>query len=118
MWSMILLQNPSDCFVKAAKSEASDKLEGTIDALSWGKVPALGDWWKIRHFIFRKVDIIYPKLDAYMYYLRTLRTFILLRVKCDFSPCGLGHFASLVQRFHFSLVGPKRFHRCHFSQLG
>ncbi|KAK9071295.1 hypothetical protein SSX86_009863 [Deinandra increscens subsp. villosa] len=34
--------NPSDCFVKAAKSEASDKLEGTIDALSWGKVPALG----------------------------------------------------------------------------
>ncbi|XP_024993485.1 DNA-directed RNA polymerase IV subunit 1 [Cynara cardunculus var. scolymus] len=34
--------NPSDCFVKAAKSGASDKLEGTIDALSWGKVPALG----------------------------------------------------------------------------
>ncbi|XP_076951920.1 DNA-directed RNA polymerase IV subunit 1-like isoform X1 [Bidens hawaiensis] len=34
--------NPSDCFVKAAKSAASDKLEGTIDALSWGKVPALG----------------------------------------------------------------------------
>ncbi|KAJ9549787.1 hypothetical protein OSB04_022330 [Centaurea solstitialis] len=34
--------NPSDCFVKAAKSGATDKLEGTIDALSWGKVPALG----------------------------------------------------------------------------
>ncbi|MFS7965712.1 hypothetical protein Hanom_Chr09g00765431 [Helianthus anomalus] len=40
------------------------------------------------------------------------------RVKCHFSPCGLGHFASLVQRFHFSLVGPKRFHYCHFSPLG
>ncbi|KAF5802776.1 putative photosystem I Ycf4, assembly [Helianthus annuus] len=23
------------------------------------------------------------------------------RVKCHFSPCGFGHFASLVQRFHF-----------------
>ncbi|MFS7934645.1 hypothetical protein Hanom_Chr05g00394041 [Helianthus anomalus] len=39
-------------------------------------------------------------------------------VKCHFSPCGLGHFASLVQRFHFSPMGPKRFHRCHFSPLG
>ncbi|MFS8019084.1 hypothetical protein Hanom_Chr15g01399711 [Helianthus anomalus] len=40
------------------------------------------------------------------------------RVKCHFSPCGLGHFASLVQRFHFSPVGPKRFHHCHFSPPG
>ncbi|MFS7936052.1 hypothetical protein Hanom_Chr05g00410861 [Helianthus anomalus] len=43
---------------------------------------------------------------------------IFSRVKCHFSPCGLGHFVRLVQRFHFSLVGPKRFHRCHFSPLG
>ncbi|MFS8005247.1 hypothetical protein Hanom_Chr13g01235131 [Helianthus anomalus] len=43
---------------------------------------------------------------------------IFLRVKCHFRPCGLGHFASLVQRFHFSPVGLKRFHRCHFSPLG
>ncbi|MFS7981570.1 hypothetical protein Hanom_Chr10g00952541 [Helianthus anomalus] len=40
------------------------------------------------------------------------------RVKCHFSPCGFSHFASLVQKFHFSPVGPKRFHRCHFSPLG
>ncbi|MFS7930733.1 putative Endonuclease/exonuclease/phosphatase superfamily [Helianthus anomalus] len=33
---------------------------------------------------------------------------IFKRVKCHFSPCGLGHFDSLVQRFHFSHVGPKR----------
>ncbi|MFS8031478.1 hypothetical protein Hanom_Chr17g01546381 [Helianthus anomalus] len=43
---------------------------------------------------------------------------IMKRVKCYFSPCGLGHFASLVQMFHFSHVGPKRFHRRHFSPLG
>ncbi|MFS7969762.1 hypothetical protein Hanom_Chr09g00812961 [Helianthus anomalus] len=43
---------------------------------------------------------------------------ILKRVKCHFSPCGFGHFASLVQRFHFSHVGPKTFHHCHFSPLG
>nr|XP_043606591.1 DNA-directed RNA polymerase IV subunit 1 [Erigeron canadensis] len=41
-FSQACFANPSDCFLKAAKSEASDKLEGTIDALSWGKVPALG----------------------------------------------------------------------------
>ncbi|KAJ0732763.1 putative Clp, repeat (R) domain, Clp domain superfamily protein [Helianthus annuus] len=39
------------------------------------------------------------------------------RVKCHFCPCGLGHSASLVQRFYFSPVGRKRFHRCHFSPL-
>ncbi|MFS7943002.1 hypothetical protein Hanom_Chr06g00495151 [Helianthus anomalus] len=43
---------------------------------------------------------------------------ISFRFKCHFSPCCLGHFASLVQMFHFSYVGPKRFHRCHFSLLG
>ncbi|MFS7944020.1 hypothetical protein Hanom_Chr06g00507061 [Helianthus anomalus] len=40
------------------------------------------------------------------------------RVKCHFSPSGLDYFVSLVQMFHFSPVGPKRFHRCHFSPLG
>ncbi|MFS7966285.1 hypothetical protein Hanom_Chr09g00772031 [Helianthus anomalus] len=40
-----------------------------------------------------------------------------LRVKCHFSPCGLGHFCSLLQMFHFSLMGSKMFHRCHFSPL-
>ncbi|KAF5767854.1 hypothetical protein HanXRQr2_Chr14g0629571 [Helianthus annuus] len=44
--------------------------------------------------------------------------YIYSRVKCYFSPCGLFHFASLVQRFHFSHVGPKIFHCCDFSPLG
>ncbi|MFS8023482.1 hypothetical protein Hanom_Chr16g01451981 [Helianthus anomalus] len=39
------------------------------------------------------------------------------KVKCHFSPCGLDHFTSLVQKFHFSHVGSKRFHRCHFCPL-
>ncbi|MFS7977612.1 putative transcription factor, K-box [Helianthus anomalus] len=43
---------------------------------------------------------------------------IFSRVKCHFSPCGLGYFGSLVQKFHFSHVGSKRFHRCHFCPLG
>ncbi|MFS7949339.1 hypothetical protein Hanom_Chr06g00570431 [Helianthus anomalus] len=47
-----------------------------------------------------------------------LLDYISFRVKCHFSPCGLGHFSSLVQKFHFSHVGPKRFHHCHFSPLG
>ncbi|MFS8034294.1 hypothetical protein Hanom_Chr17g01579481 [Helianthus anomalus] len=41
-----------------------------------------------------------------------------IRVKCHFSPCSLSHFSSLVQRFHFSPIGSKRFQRCHFSPLG
>ncbi|MFS8004653.1 hypothetical protein Hanom_Chr13g01228341 [Helianthus anomalus] len=47
-----------------------------------------------------------------------VRGYIRLRVKCHFRPCDLGYFVSLVQRFHFSSVGSKRFHRCHFSPLG
>ncbi|MFS8016818.1 hypothetical protein Hanom_Chr15g01373011 [Helianthus anomalus] len=31
---------------------------------------------------------------------------VIVVVKCHFNPCGLGHFVSLVQRFHFSSVGP------------
>ncbi|MFS7955637.1 hypothetical protein Hanom_Chr07g00644961 [Helianthus anomalus] len=37
------------------------------------------------------------------------------RVKCHIRPCGLGHFVSLVQRFHFSHLGPKKFYHRHFS---
>ncbi|PWA96741.1 nuclear RNA polymerase D1A [Artemisia annua] len=56
--------NPSDCFVKAAKSEALDNLEGTIDALSWGKVPGLGTGGRFeilfsgeKHQIDKPVDV-------------------------------------------------------------
>ncbi|MFS8022311.1 hypothetical protein Hanom_Chr16g01438001 [Helianthus anomalus] len=41
----------------------------------------------------------------------------ILRVKCYFSLYSLGHFESLFQRFYFSFVGSKRFHRYHFSPL-
>ncbi|GJW24480.1 DNA-directed RNA polymerase IV subunit 1 isoform X1 [Tanacetum coccineum] len=56
--------NPSDSFLKAAKSEALDNLEGTIDALSWGKVPGLGTGSRFeiifsgeKHQIDKPVDV-------------------------------------------------------------
>ncbi|KAK9076715.1 hypothetical protein SSX86_005049 [Deinandra increscens subsp. villosa] len=57
--------NPSDCFVKAAKSEASDKLEGTIDALSWGKVPALGTGGRFDILFSGKEHQIDKPVDVY-----------------------------------------------------
>ncbi|KAJ0884291.1 hypothetical protein HanPSC8_Chr10g0432031 [Helianthus annuus] len=60
-----------------------------------------------------KTSIKTLNLLGYLWYKNSSR-----RVKCYFSPYGLGHFSSLVQRFHFSHVGPKWFHRCHFSPLG
>ncbi|MFS7971716.1 hypothetical protein Hanom_Chr09g00836061 [Helianthus anomalus] len=45
------------------------------------------------------------------------KSLLILRVKCHFSPCGLDHFANLVQMFHFSPVSSKRFHHFHFSPL-
>ncbi|MFS7977613.1 hypothetical protein Hanom_Chr10g00906071 [Helianthus anomalus] len=47
----------------------------------------------------------YNKKDDNINFLQLLEN----RVKRHFSLGGLGHFASLVQRFHFSLVGPKGF---------
>ncbi|MFS8001106.1 hypothetical protein Hanom_Chr13g01186301 [Helianthus anomalus] len=54
----------------------------------------------------------------YKFHFRVKSLTFFNRVKCHFSPCGLGYFISLVQMFHFSLVGPKRFHRYHFNPLG
>ncbi|KAF8095702.1 hypothetical protein N665_0325s0005 [Sinapis alba] len=34
--------SPSQCFLKAAKEGVTDELEGSIDALAWGKVPSFG----------------------------------------------------------------------------
>ncbi|CAN8245311.1 unnamed protein product [Cochlearia groenlandica] len=34
--------SPSQCFLKAAKEGVVDELQGSIDALSWGKVPSFG----------------------------------------------------------------------------
>uniref|UniRef100_A0A7N0TX24 DNA-directed RNA polymerase subunit n=1 Tax=Kalanchoe fedtschenkoi TaxID=63787 RepID=A0A7N0TX24_KALFE len=33
---------PAECFVKAAKTEVVDSLEGSIDALAWGNTPPVG----------------------------------------------------------------------------
>ncbi|KAI3414692.1 DNA-directed RNA polymerase [Psidium guajava] len=34
--------NPGPCFIKAAKAGTVDNLQGSLDALAWGKVPSLG----------------------------------------------------------------------------
>ncbi|KAJ4877071.1 DNA-directed RNA polymerase IV subunit 1 [Raphanus sativus] len=34
--------SPSQCFIKAAKEGVTDELQGSIDALAWGKVPSFG----------------------------------------------------------------------------
>ncbi|KAL5751094.1 hypothetical protein ACOSP7_025697 [Xanthoceras sorbifolium] len=34
--------NPGACFIKAAKEGVVDNLQGSIDALAWGKVPSVG----------------------------------------------------------------------------
>ncbi|KAL8253727.1 hypothetical protein R6Q59_031948 [Mikania micrantha] len=64
-FSQACFSNPSDCFVKAAKSGASDKLEGTIDALSWGKVPALGTGGRFDIIYSRKEHQIDKPEDVY-----------------------------------------------------
>lgn len=38
----MLLQNPGASFIKAAKAGAVDNLQGSVDALGWGKVPSVG----------------------------------------------------------------------------
>jgi DNA-directed RNA polymerase IV subunit 1 len=37
-----LFQNPGDCLIRAAKMGVVDNLQGTLDALSWGKTPPIG----------------------------------------------------------------------------
>ncbi|MFS7939117.1 hypothetical protein Hanom_Chr05g00447941 [Helianthus anomalus] len=67
--------------------------------------------WFTRAMSLNKVDFILVSCSS------TIVLYWFIRVKCHFSPCGLGHFVSLVQRFHSLPVGSKRFHRCHFSLL-
>ncbi|XWS48985.1 hypothetical protein CRYUN_Cryun13aG0124700 [Craigia yunnanensis] len=47
--------NPSASFVKAAKTGVTDDLQGTIDALAWGRIPCIGTGG---HF-----DIVYSMKD-------------------------------------------------------
>uniref|UniRef100_A0A2P2QM21 Uncharacterized protein MANES_02G028200 n=1 Tax=Rhizophora mucronata TaxID=61149 RepID=A0A2P2QM21_RHIMU len=34
--------SPGNCFIKAAKAGVTDDLQGSLDALSWGKIPPIG----------------------------------------------------------------------------
>lgn len=37
-----VIQSPGTCFIKAAKAGVVDNLQGSVDALAWGRIPALG----------------------------------------------------------------------------
>lgn len=37
-----MLQKPGAYFIKAAKAEVTDGLQGSLDALAWGKIPSFG----------------------------------------------------------------------------
>lgn len=39
-WNM--LQKPGAYFIKAAKAGVTDGLQGSLDALAWGKIPSFG----------------------------------------------------------------------------
>ncbi|GJS16369.1 hypothetical protein Tco_0410841 [Tanacetum coccineum] len=64
--------NPSDSFLKATKSEALDNLEGTIDALSWGKVLGLGIGGRFEMVFFREKHQIDKPVDVFSLLIRVL----------------------------------------------
>ncbi|PKI53122.1 DNA-directed RNA polymerase IV subunit 1 isoform X2 [Punica granatum] len=41
-FSQACFSSPGTCFIKAAKAGAVDNLQGSLDALAWGKLPTLG----------------------------------------------------------------------------
>ncbi|KAK6158123.1 hypothetical protein DH2020_005437 [Rehmannia glutinosa] len=41
-FSQACFSNPSDCLVKAAKMGQMDRLQGSLEALSWGQTPSVG----------------------------------------------------------------------------
>ncbi|CAA2957319.1 DNA-directed RNA polymerase IV subunit 1 isoform X1 [Olea europaea subsp. europaea] len=41
-FSQACFLNPSDCFVKAAKTGQTDGLQGSLEALAWGQTPSIG----------------------------------------------------------------------------
>ncbi|KAL1189982.1 DNA-directed RNA polymerase IV subunit 1 [Cardamine amara subsp. amara] len=47
--------SPSQCFLKAAKEGVTDELQGSIDALAWGKVPCSGTGDQFEIIISSKV---------------------------------------------------------------
>ncbi|XP_052478949.1 DNA-directed RNA polymerase IV subunit 1 [Gossypium raimondii] len=57
--------NPSASFVKAAKKGVSDNLQGTIDALSWGRVPCIGTGAQFDILYSMKDEMITEPVDVY-----------------------------------------------------
>ncbi|TYJ07689.1 hypothetical protein E1A91_A11G022700v1 [Gossypium mustelinum] len=57
--------NPSASFVKAAKKGVSDDLQGTIDALSWGRVPRIGTGAQFDILYSMKDERITEPVDVY-----------------------------------------------------
>lgn len=55
----MLLQNPGACFIKAAKAGVVDNLQGSIDALAWGKVPPVGTGGHFDIIYSGEVDFCY-----------------------------------------------------------
>jgi len=51
-----LLQNPGVSFIKAAKLGATDELQGSLEALAWGKIPRLGTGAHFEFLYSGKVD--------------------------------------------------------------
>ncbi|KZV42123.1 DNA-directed RNA polymerase IV subunit 1-like [Dorcoceras hygrometricum] len=41
-FTQAFFSNPSECFIKAAKMGQVDRLQGSVDALSWGQTPSIG----------------------------------------------------------------------------
>ncbi|CAN6970992.1 unnamed protein product [Brassica rapa subsp. trilocularis] len=64
--------SPSQCFFKAAKEGVTDELEGSIDALAWGKVPSFGTGDQFEIIISPKNHgFSTPVVDVYGFLSRT-----------------------------------------------
>ncbi|GMH29806.1 hypothetical protein Nepgr_031649 [Nepenthes gracilis] len=57
--------NPGASFIKAAKNGASDQLQGTLDALAWGKIPSLGTGTKFEFIYSGKGHELEKPVDVY-----------------------------------------------------
>ncbi|CAH2048096.1 unnamed protein product [Thlaspi arvense] len=57
--------SPSQCFIKAAKEGVRDELQGSIDALAWGKVPSFGTGDQFEIIISPKKHGFSTPVDVY-----------------------------------------------------
>lgn len=54
----VMLQTPGAHFIKAAKAGVADGLQGSLDALAWGKVPSVGTGGQFEIIYSGKVALI------------------------------------------------------------